>query len=126
MIEFKPGNYYVAFWFVGGKDTDWLAAAWRDGDRWIIRSRFRYHSPDSRDPFDDHDAKSWSNVESPAAAKTEEQIVAEVGLIAGLVGQRLGVVPEFVPVHGDCDKALFELALQPWAHIKLTPKTGGR
>jgi len=120
MIEFKSGNYYLGFWFVGGKDTDWLACAWREKDspRWIFRSRFRYHNPESQDPFDDKDCKSFSNFEIDASQKSEAQIEKDVEVIATIVAARLGVPTEFVEVRGDMDKALYRLALQPWAHIK--------
>ena len=122
MIEFKPGSYYLGFWFVGGgsQNTDWLGCVWREENspRWIFRSRFRYHNPESQNPFDNKDRKSFSNFEIDATKKTEQQIENDVGLIAAIVGVRLGVPVEFVEVRGDMDKALFNLAMQPWAHIK--------
>jgi hypothetical protein len=39
-------------------------------------------------------------------------------LIATIIATRLGVPTEFVEVRGDMDKALYKMALQPWAHIK--------
>ena len=126
MIEFKPGSYYLGIWFVGGKDTDWLACAWREkgSPQWIFRSRFRYHSPQSKNPFDDKDKKSFSNFEIDANQKTEAMIEEDVGKIASIIALRLGVPTEFVEVRGDMDRALYRLALQPWAHIQtgtLTP-----
>ena len=131
MIEFKPGSYYLGVWFIGGEKTDWLGCAWREPDspHWIFRSRFRYHNPESQDPFDDKDTKSFSSYEIDATKKTEQQIEEDVGLIATLVGMRLGVPVEFVDIRGDMDKALYKLALQPWAHIKtgsLTQPAGQR
>ena len=124
MIEFKEGNYYIGFWFVGGKDTDWLAAVWREqsSPNWIFWARFRYHNPESKDPFDDKDGKSPMDFVVDGTKKSEDDIIRDVAVIAALIGLRLGVEPEFVPVRGDCDKALFELAMQPWAHIQWMPK----
>lgn len=123
MIEFKPNTYYLGFWFVGGKDTDWLGCAWKDNDspKWVFRSRFRHHNPDSKDPFDDKDEKSFMNFEIDGAQKSEQQIEQDINLIAKLVGLRLAVEPEFVDVRGDTDRALFRLAMQPWAHIRTGP-----
>ena len=122
MIEFKPGSYYLGFWFIDGKskNTDWLGCVWREENspRWIFRSRFRYHNPESHDPFDNKDRKSFSNFEIDAAKKTEAQIEEDVGLIASIIGVRFGVPVEFVEVRGDMDKALYRLALQPWAHFQ--------
>ena len=131
MIEFKPGSYYLGIWFIGGEKTDWLGCVWREenSQRWIFRSRFRYHSPESKDPFDNHDKKSFSNFEIDATKKTEQQIEEDVGLIATLVGVRLGVPVEFVEIKSDMDAALYKLALQPWEHIKtgtLTQPAGQR
>jgi hypothetical protein len=41
---------------------------------------------------------------------------------------QFGVKPEFVDVHGDGDRALFRLAMQPWAHVKWgkMPRQPGR
>ncbi len=38
--------------------------------------------------------------------------------IAAGIGVGFGVKPEFVDVRGDGDRALFRLAMQPWAHVK--------
>ena len=45
-------------------------------------------------------------------------------LIVQLIGLRLAVDPEFVEVRGDKDRALFRLAMQPWAHIQTGPLPG--
>ncbi|MCG3147937.1 MAG: hypothetical protein PCFJNLEI_01378 [Verrucomicrobiae bacterium] len=120
MIEFKEGSYFIGFWFVGGADTDWFAGAWREqsSSTWIFRARFRYHSPTSRTAFDNEDRKSPMEFEVDGTKKTEDDIIRDVALIAGLIGQRFGVEPEFVEVRGDRDKALFCLAMKPWAHIE--------
>ena len=62
--------------------------------------------------------KSVSNYEIDATKKTEAQIEEDVGLIASIIGVRFGVPVEFVEVRGDMDKALYRLALQPWAHFQ--------
>jgi hypothetical protein len=124
MIEFKDGNYYLGVWFVGGKDTDWMGCAWheKDNPNWIFRARFRYHNPESKSPFDNKDRKSFMNFGVDGSKKSEEQIIKDVGMIARLVGLRLGVEPEFVEIRGDKDKALFNLAMQPWAHVRMLGK----
>lgn len=120
MIEFKEGNYYLGIWFVGGKDTDWLGCAWKEKDNpnWIFRARFRYHNPESQSPFDSLDKKSFTNWNVDGARKSEQQIEQDINLIAKLIGLRLGVEPEFVEIRGDRDRAVFRLAMQPWAHIQ--------
>ena len=123
MIEFKANTYYLGFWFVGGKDTDWLGCAWRDKDspKWVFRARFRYHSPASESPFDDKDTKSLMNCEIDGKTRSEQEVEHDITLIAKLIGLRLAVEPEFVEVRGDKDRALFRLAMQPWAHIQTGP-----
>lgn len=125
MIEFKEGNFYLGIWFVGGKDTDWLGCVWREKDSpdWIFRARFRYHNSASRDPFDGMDKKSFTSWNVDGAKKSEDQIKKDIDLIASLIGLRLGVKPEYVEIKGDHDKALFKLAMQPWAHIERQPRT---
>ena len=120
MIEFKPGSYYLGVWFIGGEKTDWLGCAWREQNspHWIFRSRFRSHSPESQDPFDDKDKKSFSSYEIDATKKTEQQIEEDVGLIASIVAMRLGAAVEFVEIKSDMDAALYKLALQPWCHFQ--------
>lgn len=124
LFEFRDGAYYLAFWFVGGEDTDWFGVAWREGDspQWLFRARFRYHSVESTDPFDDKDRKSAMAFVVDGTRKSEDDIIRDVGLIAALIGKRLNVEPQFVAVRGDRDKLLYQLALQPWAHIKMAPK----
>src|ERR1017187_5033105 len=44
MVEFKKTNYFVGFWFVGGKDQDWFACVYREQGQtnWDLVHRFRY------------------------------------------------------------------------------------
>jgi hypothetical protein len=88
-----------------------------------LQTRFRYHSPQSKDPFDDHDRKSRADFRIDGRTKTEEQIVKDVDLIANVVAARFGVQPEFVEVRGDHERAMFRLAMQPWAHLKLEKRS---
>jgi hypothetical protein len=123
LFEFRDGAHYLAFWFVGGTDTDWFAVVWREqSPQWLFRARFRYHSAESTDPFDDKDRKSPMAFVIDGAKKTEDDIIRDVGLIAALIGKQLNVEPQFVAVRGDRDKLLYWLAQQPWAHIKMVPK----
>jgi hypothetical protein len=124
MIEFKDGSYYLGVWFVGGKDTDWMGCAWREegSPNWIFRARFRYHNPESRNPFDAMDRKSFTSWQVDGRKKSEAEIERDVTKIAKLIGLRFGVEPEFVEIRGDRDKALFNLAMKPWAHVRMLGK----
>ena len=126
MVEFKKENYFVGFWFVGGTDRDWLACVWREQGQadWRLVHRFRYHSGQSSDPFDGKDRKSFHEAGADGTKKDEGQIVEDMGKLAKVVGLGLGAEPQFVPVRGDGDKALFELAMQPWAHIRMCGTPG--
>ena len=120
MVEFKSTSYYVGFWFVGGTDKDWLACVYREEGQtdWQLVHRFRYHNEASTDPFDGKDKKNFYAAGVDGPLKDEKQIIADMAKLAAVVGLRFGVQPEFVDVRGDGDRALFRLAMQPWAHIK--------
>jgi hypothetical protein len=61
MVEFKKTNYFIGFWFVGGKGQDWFACAYREQGEinWHLVHRFRYDNDASTDAFDDKDKKSY-------------------------------------------------------------------
>jgi len=126
MVEFKPTNYFIGFWFVGGKDQDWFACVYRETGQsdWHLVHRFRYHSDASTDPFDDKDKKSYHAATLDGKAKDEKQIIQDVDKVAAVIGMRFDAKPEFVDVHGDGDRALFRLAMQPWAHVKMKKGAG--
>ena len=62
------------------------------------------------------------------AAAIRRKVDADVGWIGegrdgederqDVIGMRFDTKPEFVDVRGDGDRALFRLAMQPWAHVK--------
>ena len=120
MIPFKKENYYVGFWFVGGTDKDWLACVYREQGQitWQLVHRFRYHNDASADPFDGKDKKNFYSGMVDGAKKDEKQIIADMTKLADVVGLQFGVKPDFVEISGDGDRALFRLAMQPWAHVK--------
>ena len=121
MVEFKKTNYFIGFWFVGGTDKDWLACVYREEGQtnWILVHRFRYHNAASADPFDNKDKKNFYQNTVDGAKKDEKQIIQDMSKLADVVGLQFGVKPEFVDIHGDGDRALFRLAMQPWAHVKM-------
>ena len=124
MVEFKQTNYFIGFWFVGGKDQDWFACVFREQGQtdWRLVHRFRYHNDASTDPFDNKDKKSFYDASLDGKAKNENQIIEDVNKVAKLIGMRFETKPEFVDVRGDGDRALFRLAMQPWAHVKREKK----
>ena len=120
MVEFKTTNYFVGFWFVGGKGQDWFACVYREQGQtnWHLVHRFRYHDDASTDPFDAKDKKSYHDASVDGNAKDENQIIEDVNKLAAVIGMRFEAKPEFVTVNGDGDRALFRLAMQSWAHVK--------
>lgn len=130
MVEFKKENYFIGFWFVGGSDRDWLACVYKEEGQtnWHLVHRFRYHNSESTDPFDGKDKKNFYQSSADGKEKDEKQIIDDMNKLAAVVGLQFGVKPEFVDVHGDGDRALFRLAMQPWAHVKTgrMPEQPGR
>lgn len=120
MVEFKNTNYFIGFWFVGGKDQDWLACVYREQGQtnWHLVHRFRYHNSASTDPFDNKDKKNFYEMGVDGNQKDEKQIIEDMNKLAAVVGLKMEVEPEFVEVRGDGDRALFRLAMQPWSHVK--------
>jgi hypothetical protein len=43
MVEFKKSNYFIGFWFVGGRDQDRFASVYREEGQidWHLVHRFR-------------------------------------------------------------------------------------
>ncbi len=120
MIELVDGRYYIGFWFCDGGDRDWMACAWRETDRWVLKHRWRYYN--SPDPFDPNDRKSWHSCFALRSKKTEEDIIRDVEklgrTIAGLVFRNPGGFSACLIRSDDLDKVMFEMAKMDWAHIK--------
>jgi hypothetical protein len=65
------------------------------------------------------DKKSFHEALVDGTMKNEKHIIRDMNKLASVVALGFSAKPEFVPVHGDGEKALFELAMQPWAHVKM-------
>lgn len=123
MIEIKPARYFSQFWFVGGSKSgvDFLAALWRDEGsvEWHLQYRFRYYNPESKDPFDNKDRKSWFNM----AFKSEEEKAISAGeMIATMTHMKYGGLFDRIPIKSSDPKTvavMFERA--PWAFMREEP-----
>lgn len=122
MLALTDGRYYLGVWFEAGEGQDWMACVWRGQNEqaWHLSARFRYHNSESTDPFDGLDKKSPTEMKTLGGPKTEQEVIADINLIASLIGKRFGSKPEFVAIRGDKDRAMFRLAMQPWIHLKHT------
>lgn len=120
-IEIKPGRYFAAIVFIGGKHPrDYLAAVWRDVEGpWHLDYRFRYYK-DSKN-FDSDDEKSAYSVTMDRDVP-EEKVVATVRMIAEmLVEEDFNEKLTFLEPKSDDPQVVGELFIkQPWAHLQPT------
>lgn len=126
-IEIKPEVFYYGYWFVGdGKTYDWLLVSWREGDRVRGKFRHRYYAPDSKDPWDEKDRKSWYEFTGKIGDRTDEDVCNTYDIMAlGIteVGIKCGQFPpdtvfdiqtNHVCAHGD--KFAEELSKAPFVY----------
>lgn len=118
MIEFCPGRYYVAMWYLdvphglmppnGG---NLLACLWRedDTDEWTLQWRFRYYehlneplTAKSKDKFSWYEAK----------AKSEQYAIDGLNQIFNVAGAVAGNRPDVFWIRGDVDH-VFKLINSP-------------
>jgi len=120
----KNFDWIYGIWFVPSKDDtrDWLGMIGKEKGKWIVRYRFRYYSPQSRDPHDKHDTKN----EYAFSAKDDSQesldrIVACTKDIVMATEIEFGEKHDFIDLQ--CDnadpKVFFELGSRPWSHMKI-------
>lgn len=124
-MEMRPGRYVSQIYFVGGggQQFDVMGFLYRDPEKHFeLLFRFRYHDGDqSKGPFADGDAKSWTHVAfDRAEPKIDEAEALQLcGLIfrglATMAGMELNVLPVRTD---DSRKVLAALKSQPWVHMK--------
>lgn len=117
----------VAIWFFDlGPTEDYIMALNRTatgGIRFVYR--VRHHNPDSKDPFDDKDQKSWSAFET-SNPDEEKAISAAREMAKGLVGVGVAVGTVKLPhkiyelIRGEATVEQFaeQLMKHPWAHTQ--------
>lgn len=128
-MEMRPGRYVSQIYFVGGAlPFDVLGFLYRDpGKPFELLFRFRYYDGDqSKGPFADGDAKSWTHV---AFDRPDPKIdEAEALQLCATIFRGLATIAEMdltvLPVRtDDSDKVLAALRSQPWAHARtVTPE----
>ena len=95
IVSIQEDGYYVALWFLSGKNQDWLAMLYRNPGEADLRLsyRFRYYKDDKVFMDESEDEKSGYTCE--VAGKTEDDAIAIVDAVvaklvaAGYLGTRL-------------------------------------
>jgi hypothetical protein len=114
----------IAVWFCDlGPSEDYMMALSRHegGIRFVYR--VRHHNPDSTDPFDGKDDKSWSAFQT-SDPDERKAIGAAREMVKGLIGVAVGIGRVTLPakiyelIRGDQSVDDFGALLlkQPWAH----------
>ena len=126
MTEFKFGekaDYFHGIWFVPlTPDSDWMGCLKRNEGRWVFEYRFRYYSPESKNPHDDKDEKNWfvlrTKDDSPELL---EKMLEMINKIILSFSEHTGHSADFVDLQCQADdpKIFFELGSRPWAHCKI-------
>ncbi len=106
---------------------DWMAAVWRDEgeEEWTLAYRFRYYSPDSKDPFDGKDEKKWVTAKGAVSEEKAKSSIDEA--MDFLKSQGNLVASPFVPLYSDDPKfCMDQMMKQPWCHSRVMedPKNG--
>ncbi len=98
--------------------SDWLGAARKDGDQYVIEYRFRYHVDDLA--FDSKDKKSWYRLSLPAAQYGRDTVIAVVRQIVEAIwiasgGKRY----EILMAEGGINELMGRLETWPSISMKL-------
>jgi hypothetical protein len=117
-------RYIHSIWFMRlTDDSDYMGILCRDDDGpWKIEYRFRYYSPDSTNPHDGKDEKSWytanmknrSNEALVAALKAQKEVICAMEKKSGYKCDCV-----VLECFDNDPKMLFELGSRTWAHMKI-------
>lgn len=126
MIEFKAGRYVSRIYFLcsSSADFDVMGCLYRDpGEPFFLVFRFRYYTGDqSKGPWEDGDAKSWTKVEfkrkDGTLGEEDEAIAMCSKTFGGLAAQGELDLHTLVACTDDSEKIAALLRAQPWVHMK--------
>ena len=138
MANNKHRLFFYGIWFLPIPDmktgkivSDFMGNLFHEEDGpWVFEYRFRYYSPESTDPMDDKDRKSWYTVQGESFdAETLQKLITAAKLVTDAMVAKIeeaGHTSEFDFVKMDCwnddPKFFFELGSRPWAHVKKLTK----
>lgn len=88
IFDIVEGGYYVGFWFLAGRDQDFLALVFRNpGDNGLrLRYRFRYYKDDKVHFDETDDEKSVYDVDFSQKSEDEAISITD-GLAQELIGK---------------------------------------
>jgi hypothetical protein len=115
-------TWLYGMWFVGdGYSEDWHAMLGKRDGKIQIEYRFRYYSPESKDPYDDKDRKAWYAFSATDDSDASLQAMLDTikTFFPGMMFHYQSPI-DFVDLQCSADdpKILFELGSRPWAHVK--------
>jgi len=113
-IELTERTQVRAFWSVGGRGMDMLAAVYKpEGEQWKAFYRFRYYVDGKA--FDSADRKTFFELAAPDV----DTLVNAIEMVAALTAQTFGGTVERVDINGTGIDALEKLAAKSWIHTKI-------
>ncbi len=133
MVNITDKGYYVAVWFLAGKECDWLCVLHRETKDGVLKLdyRFRYYAEGhSQDPFDGRDQKNF--YAASIEGKTEDEAIQVLdGMVNVLV--RGGFLGTRLPwkvrdrkhrliIRGDKHAFIRAMARMPFVHASTTKK----
>lgn len=117
----------VAIWFcdLGPSEDYMMSISRRDEGGMRFVYRVRHHCPESTDPFDGKDEKSWSAFETDNPDE-EVAIRAAREMVKGLIGVAVGLgrvtlphkIYELIRGPASVDEFADQLLKSPWAHSR--------
>ena len=123
LIELVDGDFVQCVWLADAEGMDFLGCCYRHKGRWFLRYRFRYHSPKSRDPFDEHDEKNWYRAYVP------EELADAAAISKCVAGGdfAFGALPNFrrIDVCGDQSALLAVLSKESRTYMRVEAPANG-
>jgi hypothetical protein len=118
VIPLRDQVYYVGFWFLSGREGDWLACVYQDGEDgfWHLVHRCRQHTDDR--VWGSDDPKSWTH-QLLCASVREEDVIEVVGRLQSDLSSPYET-GAYLPIRGSLPKLILILKEKcpPWLHIR--------
>jgi hypothetical protein len=125
-MELEEGDYIVAIWFAGAKDSDHdlMAIMLRRAGKVVVEIRLQ--TSFSVDPWDPESYKSFLEI-GPNPLDQESTLIAQTDAVFGEAAEDFHLKAERIDIGGDFDVMLDKMRTVPWWHVKaLMPAKGGQ
>jgi hypothetical protein len=131
MIDFNETSYILGYWMTSYDDVDIYVIAYKNGNEYVARQTFRYHS-DNPDPYSGEDRKSIYTIKFNDNIKNDDEAIEFLDDLFKFHGKR----PDFTSksesyikynfqdrtiIKGNSEDLVNKMKEKPYMHFKEIP-----